>query len=57
MEVLGYLPTILTSGEIAAYLHVSVNSVRAHMRSIYVKLDVTRRQDAVSRAHEWDLLP
>jgi DNA-binding CsgD family transcriptional regulator/anti-anti-sigma regulatory factor/anti-sigma regulatory factor (Ser/Thr protein kinase) len=57
LEVLDYLPTLLTSEDIAAHLHVSSNTVKAHMRSIYVKLDVTRRQDAVSRAHEWDLLP
>ena len=55
-EVLNYLPTMLTAGEIAADMHVSVNTVRAHMRSIYSKLGVSRRQDAVFRAYGHGLL-
>jgi anti-anti-sigma factor len=55
-EVLSYLPTMLTAGEIAADLHVSVNTVKAHLRSIYSKLDVSRRQDAVLRAYGHGLL-
>ena len=55
-EVLRYLPTMLTAGEIAGELKVSVNTVKAHMRSIYRKLDAARRREAVSRAREWGLL-
>jgi LuxR family maltose regulon positive regulatory protein len=54
-EVLRYLPTMLTAGEIAAELGVSVNTVKAHMRSIYRKLDVARRREAVTSAHEQGL--
>ena len=57
IEVLRYLPTMLTIGEIAAEMLVSVNTVKAHTRSIYRKLDVSRRRDAVFRAYERGLLP
>ena len=46
-EVLGYLRTALTAGEIAAALFVSVNTVRTHQRSIYRKLGVGTRRAAV----------
>jgi ATP/maltotriose-dependent transcriptional regulator MalT len=52
LEVLRYLPTMLTASEIAAELYVSVNTVKAHTRSIYAKLGASRRQDAVVRAYE-----
>jgi LuxR family transcriptional regulator, maltose regulon positive regulatory protein len=55
-EVLHYLPTMLTAGEIAGQLGVSVNTVKAHLRSIYRKLASSRRQDAVSRARQLGLL-
>jgi LuxR family maltose regulon positive regulatory protein len=48
---------MLTSGDVAGELHISVNTVKAHMRSIYRKLGVSRRRDAVSVAYEHGLLP
>jgi LuxR family maltose regulon positive regulatory protein len=56
LEVLRYLPTVFNAGEIADELHVSVNTVKAHLRSIYRKLDVSRRRDAVVRARDLGLL-
>ena len=56
LEVLRYLPTMLTASEIAAELYVSVNTIKAHMRSIYAKLGVSRRQDAVVLAFERGIL-
>jgi LuxR family transcriptional regulator, maltose regulon positive regulatory protein len=38
---------MLTASEIAAELYVSVNTIKAHTRSIYAKLGASRRQDAV----------
>jgi LuxR family maltose regulon positive regulatory protein len=55
-EVLRYLPTMLTAREIAGLLNVSVNTVKAHMRAIYGKLDVTRRHDAVYQARKRGLI-
>jgi LuxR family transcriptional regulator, maltose regulon positive regulatory protein len=52
-EVLGYLAKLLTTDEIAAVMFVSVNTVRSHVRSILRKLGVSRRNEAVRRA--WDL--
>jgi len=52
LEVLRYLPTVLTAAEIARDLHVSVNTVKAHLRNIYRKLDVSRRREAVVRGRE-----
>jgi DNA-binding NarL/FixJ family response regulator len=56
LEVLRYLPTMLTASEIADELYISVNTVKAHARSIYAKLGVSRRQDAVVRAFEHRIL-
>jgi LuxR family maltose regulon positive regulatory protein len=56
VEVLHYLPTMLTAGEIATELGVSVNTVKAHMRSIYRKLEAARRREAVTRAYDCGLL-
>jgi len=47
LEVLRYLPTMLTAGEIAAELYISANTIKAYTRSIYAKLGASRRQDAV----------
>jgi len=56
LDVLRYLPTMLRNHDIAADMHVSINTVKAHLRSIYRKLGVTRRREAVDRARELGLL-
>ena len=55
-EILRYLSTTLTAREIAGLLNVSVNSVKAHMRAIYRKLNATRRQEAVYQARKRGLI-
>jgi LuxR family maltose regulon positive regulatory protein len=55
-EVLRFLPTMMSNSDIASELFVSVNTVKTHVKSIYRKLDVTRRQDAVRRARQLHLL-
>jgi LuxR family maltose regulon positive regulatory protein len=55
-DVLRYLPTVLTAGEIAGNLNISINTVKAHMRSIYRKLGAARRREAVVRARQLGLL-
>ena len=56
LTVLRYLQSILSNGEIAAEMTVSVNTVKTHLRSIYRKLDTNRRREAVRRARELHLL-
>ena len=56
LRVLRYLPTNLSRPEIAGELSVSVNTVSAHVRSIYAKLQVRDRSAAVQRARELRLL-
>jgi len=50
VDVLRYLSTMLTVDEIATELDLSVHTVKAHMKSIYRKLDASRRREAVDRA-------
>jgi LuxR family maltose regulon positive regulatory protein len=55
-EVLERLAQMVSTDEIAADLRLSVKTVKSHLKSIYRKLAVTRRGDAVRRAREADLL-
>ena len=52
LEVVRYLPTSLSNGEIAAQLYISLNTVKTHLRAIYRKLEVTGRREAIRRAEE-----
>ena len=56
LRVLRYLPTNLSRPEIAGELSVSPNTVNAHIRNIYAKLQVRDRSSAVRRARELRLL-
>jgi LuxR family maltose regulon positive regulatory protein len=56
LRVLRFLPTNLTRPDIARSLHVSVNTVNTHIRSIYSKLGATDRGSAVRQARELRLL-
>jgi LuxR family maltose regulon positive regulatory protein len=55
--VLTLLPSLLSAADIAAEFTVSVNTVKSHIRSIYAKLGVSSRRDAVLRARDRGLLP
>jgi LuxR family transcriptional regulator, maltose regulon positive regulatory protein len=54
--VLRYLASTLPTAEIAAELYVSVSTVKTHQRSLYRKLAVSGRRDAVRRARLLHLL-
>jgi LuxR family maltose regulon positive regulatory protein len=55
-DVLRLLPTLLRTPEIAGELFVSVNTVKTHVKSIYRKLGVSSRRDAVARGRELRLI-
>jgi LuxR family maltose regulon positive regulatory protein len=56
MRVLRYLPTNLSTPEIARELSVSVTTVRTHVSHLFAKLGVHRRTEAVTRARDLGLL-
>lgn len=55
-DVLERLAQMMSTEEIAADLYVSVNTVKTHLKSVFRKLGVNRRGDAVRRARELRLL-
>ena len=54
--VLRLLPTLLSYPEIGGELFVAANTVKTHVKSIYRKLDVGSRRDAVARARALRLI-
>jgi LuxR family maltose regulon positive regulatory protein len=56
LEVLQYLATGLTNRQIADQMVVTINTVKAHTRRLYAKLDVSNRTQAVARARQLQLL-
>jgi LuxR family maltose regulon positive regulatory protein len=56
VRLLRLLPTHLTFGEIGERVHLSRNTVKSQAVSMYRKLDVSSRSDAVERATELGLL-
>jgi LuxR family maltose regulon positive regulatory protein len=56
MIVLRYLPTPLANKEIAAELHVSVNTLKTHLKSINRKLGTGSRTEAIAVARALTLV-
>jgi LuxR family maltose regulon positive regulatory protein len=54
--VLRYLPTNLSNKRIATELHMSVNTLKTHLKSVYRKLGVGSRDEAVAHARHLKLL-
>ena len=57
VRVLRYLPTDLSTREIADELYLSVHTIKTHIKHLYAKLDAHTRRQAVKRARELGLLP
>lgn len=56
LRVLAYLPTHLMLQEIADELIISRNTIKSHCRTIYMKLGVTSRGEAVAEARRLGIL-
>ena len=56
LAILAYLPGRARNHDIAAALYISINTLKSHLRSIYRKLGVTDRDEAIQRATELGLL-
>ena len=56
LVVLRYLPSRLSAAEIADELHLSVHTVKSHLRNLYRKLQASNRREAVDRARDLHLL-
>ena len=50
LAVLRFLPSHMTNQEIAESLFLSINTVKTHLRSVYRKLGVTTRRQAIATA-------
>ena len=56
LAVLRFLPSHMTNQEIAESLFLSINTVKTHLRSVYRKLSVTTRREAIARGGKLGLL-
>ena len=56
IDVLRLLASSLSQREIGGMLFISFNTVKTHTRSIFQKLGVATRADAVARARELQLI-
>jgi len=56
-EVLGLMASGLSNQEIADKLFVSVNTIKTHTSNLFLKLEVSRRTQAIQKAKELRLIP
>lgn len=56
LAVLRFLPSHMTNQEIAEALFLSINTVKTHLRSVYRKLGVTTRRQAIACGGKLGLL-
>ncbi|MBK9154665.1 MAG: DNA-binding response regulator [Chloracidobacterium sp.] len=56
-EVLGLIAEGLSNQEIADRLFVSTSTVKTHTSNLFLKLDASRRTQAIQKAKELGLLP
>jgi LuxR family maltose regulon positive regulatory protein len=52
-EILSHLSTTLTTAEIAAALHISPNTLKTHLKSVYRKLGAANRREAVAASRRF----
>ncbi|HVN53510.1 MAG TPA: response regulator transcription factor [Anaerolineaceae bacterium] len=56
IEVLGYVVDGLSNAEISKKLYISIGTVKTHINTLFRKLDVETRVQAVRRAKELNLI-
>jgi LuxR family maltose regulon positive regulatory protein len=56
LEVLRHVAGLLSTAEAASEMHISVNTVKTHLKNTYRKLAATRRGEAIRRARQLDLI-
>lgn len=56
-EVLYYLARACSNSEIASEMGVAISTVKLHLRSIFIRLDVNCRTRALVKAEELNLIP
>jgi DNA-binding CsgD family transcriptional regulator len=56
LEVLRHASGMLNTAEIASEMCISINTVKAHLKSSYRKLAATHRGEAVRRAQQLELI-
>jgi len=56
-EVLELMATGLSNQEIADKLFVSLNTIKTHSSNLFLKLEVSRRTQAIQKAKELRLIP
>jgi LuxR family transcriptional regulator, maltose regulon positive regulatory protein len=57
MEVLQLLAAGCSNREIAQRLVIALSTVKSHVNTVYNKLNVASRTQAIARAHELHLIP
>ncbi|WDF55740.1 response regulator transcription factor [Mucilaginibacter sp. KACC 22063] len=57
MEVLQLMADGLTNPQIAEKLFVSLNTIKTHSSNLFLKLEVTRRTEAIKNARKLRLIP
>jgi LuxR family maltose regulon positive regulatory protein len=57
LDVLRYLPTRLSTIDIAVKLGVSPNTVKTHLKNIYKKLAARSRNEAIVKAARLGMIP
>jgi LuxR family maltose regulon positive regulatory protein len=55
-DVLRSMSGLLTTAEVASELHISANTVKSHLKSIYRKLEAPHGREAVRRARQLGLI-
>ncbi|MBA3828983.1 MAG: response regulator transcription factor [Taibaiella sp.] len=57
LQVLQLMATGLSNQEIATHLFISLNTIKTHSSSLFMKMEVKRRTQAIDKARKLGLIP